>query len=221
MHHPGRPATTVWWWVSTPLIVAGACCAFLQIGESAALAVTVLGGAATAFVVRALRGRPRAPRPATEVAAAGLLGGVLALGIVGWVAALGAAGFGLCLLVAATGGLALSATRPPGTATGRRSRRDGPTGVPALESVAETPLPAPSALPASSTADVCWAWRVSYLRVARAGCPGYEVAALTELRRACLEELERRDPVAFARWLPTARAAGDPTRAFCRQSQRR
>ena len=212
--------TRAWCWATAPLVVAGAGWAFLQFGAAAALVVVAFAGSVIGFAAWALQGEQPPPRPTTGTVAAGLLGGLWVLGLVGWVAALGAAGLGVCALVAATGGLVLHARRQRQTATTRGPRRDEPSGVPALESLAERPLPLPAALATLSTAEVCWAWRVSYPRVCRPGCPGYEVDFLTALRRACLDELERRNPVAFGQWLPTARAAGDPARAFCPQSQR-
>jgi len=62
-------------------------------------------------------------------------------------------------------------------------------------------------------------WQLTYPRLARAET-ATDTERLTDLRRGCLAELERRDPVAFGRWLPTARAASDPARFFCPRSSR-
>jgi len=71
---------------------------------------------------------------------------------------------------------------------------------------------APDALSALSTPQLCLTWRSSYLRLHRAtSCPA--VAELVLLRQRVLDELERRDPAGFGRWLSTgARAASDPSR---------
>jgi hypothetical protein len=211
----------VWCWATAPLIVAGAGWAFLQFGAGAALVVVAFAGSVTGFAAWALQGEQPTPRPTAGTVATGLLGGLGLLGLIGWVAAVGAAGLVVCALIVTTGVLVLRARRRPRAATDEPRRPPPPSGAPPLESLAEGPLPLPHTLGELSTADVCWAWRVSYLRVRRPGCPGYEVAFLTELRSACLDELERRDPAAFSRWLPAARAAADPARAFCPESRQR
>lgn len=74
-------------------------------------------------------------------------------------------------------------------------------------------LPATSA-PSLSTEQLCWAWRRSFVLLGRCAT-GDELARLADLRRDFLDELQRRDPAVFARWLPTARAAGNPARYSC------
>jgi hypothetical protein len=65
------------------------------------------------------------------------------------------------------------------------------------------------ALPTSA---LCWEWRRSYLAVTRASEPD-ELTRIAALRAAYLDELERRNPVGFRRWLASgARAASDPGR---------
>lgn len=81
--------------------------------------------------------------------------------------------------------------------------------------VPRRPLPPLSTLPSLSTWQLCWAWRRSYVHLRSCASPD-GLAQLTTLRRGYLDELQRRDPAAFARWLPTARAASDPARFFCR-----
>ena len=73
-------------------------------------------------------------------------------------------------------------------------------------------------LPAAALHEVTLFRPATATRVQRSTWPG-ERDALAQLRRACLDELERRDPCAFARWLATARAAGDPGRFFGRQQR--
>jgi hypothetical protein len=219
---PRRVLTTVWWSATAPLTVAGVACAFLLVGTGAALALTGFAGGVTALAAGQQPRRAPLDRDGASIAAVGLLVGVWLLGVIGFVAAIGAAGLGICALVAATGGLLLRGPRRGGAATrADTGRRADPPAGPALERVAEDRLPPLASLPGLSTADVCWAWRLSYPRIRRPGCPGYQLDDLARLRCACLEELERRDPVAFHRWLPTARAAGDPARVFCRQAQQR
>jgi hypothetical protein len=76
----------------------------------------------------------------------------------------------------------------------------------------------PSAVSSLSAAQLCWVWRTSYVRLLDT-TDALETELLTRLRRHCLDQLQQRDPVAFHRWFPTARAASDPTRFFGRQPQ--
>ena len=78
--------------------------------------------------------------------------------------------------------------------------------MPAAE---QPPPPTPEAL---STPELCLAWRRSYLALldvtsSPARCK------IVRLRQCLLDELERRDPDGFTRWLDTgARAGSDPGR---------
>lgn len=73
-------------------------------------------------------------------------------------------------------------------------------------------VPHPALLGATGTAELCVAWRRSHGVVAGAADP-LTLAACAELRRSYLDELERRDPEGFARWIGSgARAGGDPGR---------
>jgi hypothetical protein len=67
-------------------------------------------------------------------------------------------------------------------------------------------------MPTLPTPALCWEWRRSYLAVVRASKPD-ELTRIAALRAAYLDELERRDPTGFRRWLDSgARAASDPGR---------
>jgi hypothetical protein len=67
-------------------------------------------------------------------------------------------------------------------------------------------------VPALPTPTLCWEWRRSYLAVVRASRPD-ELTRIAALRATYLDELERRDPTGFRRWLDSgARAASDPSR---------
>jgi hypothetical protein len=50
--------------------------------------------------------------------------------------------------------------------------------------------------------------------------PAGELERMTQLRRHCLDELERRNRDAFDRWLADRHAAEDPTRFFHDPSRR-
>ena len=87
---------------------------------------------------------------------------------------------------------------PAPMAAGRRSRRAAPhTG---------------GRVPAEMTLDeLCRAWQASYPELRRCGDPRKR-AEFVEARQQFLDELERRDPAAFARWLRSgARAGSDPS----------
>ena len=87
-----------------------------------------------------------------------------------------------------------------------------PTAAPAMPPPpVRRPWDAPP-MPTLPTPDLCWEWRRSYLTVTRASKPD-ELIRIVALRAAYLDELERRDPTGFRRWLDSgARAASDPGR---------
>lgn len=70
----------------------------------------------------------------------------------------------------------------------------------------------PPVLAALSTPELCLAWRRSYLTLGELPA-GAARGELVTLRQSMLDELERRDPAGFHRWLDAgARAGGDPGR---------
>jgi hypothetical protein len=85
-----------------------------------------------------------------------------------------------------------------------------------VEAVAPTPLarvdaPCP-VIAALSTPELCVAWQRSYHALGELPV-GPDRGAMVTLRQSMLEELERRDPAGFQRWLDAgARAGGDPGR---------
>jgi len=93
-------------------------------------------------------------------------------------------------------------TQPPPTVT-QLTRPDPPTSTPSL-----------AGWHSLSDTELCWRWRTSFTALQRAVSPTARLGVL-ETRSALLDELARRDPVGFARWLDGgARAASDPTRYF-------
>ena len=82
-----------------------------------------------------------------------------------------------------------------------------------------SPAPAPAAppviesvAPETTTAELCLTWRRSYLALLDTPS-GPDRDRVVDQRRELLDELHRRDPDGFARWLDTgARANGDPGR---------
>ena len=63
-----------------------------------------------------------------------------------------------------------------------------------------------------STEELCRAWRASYTALQH-GCTSADLTALADRRRRYLDEIERRDPAGYARWMASgARAGSDPAR---------
>ncbi|WP_406047476.1 hypothetical protein [Kribbella sp. NBC_00889] len=69
-------------------------------------------------------------------------------------------------------------------------------------------------------AQLCLAWRRSFKQLQSS--TGRELRlGVADVRRAYLDELERRQPEAFAAWLASGpRAAGDPARFFTHRAER-
>jgi hypothetical protein len=82
----------------------------------------------------------------------------------------------------------------------------------------------PMLLPAdpttASTVALCRAWRISYLVLEHARDPAQR-AQVAAMRGLYLDELARRDPAGFRRWLiEGARAGGDPAPYLVRKTDR-
>jgi hypothetical protein len=96
----------------------------------------------------------------------------------------------------------------------RESRASSITPSPAgsREPPKSTPPLAPAALGALSDQQLCWLWRHTFWDLRDEETVDERLATVA-VRQACLEELERRDPSAFAAWLSSgARASGGPER---------
>lgn len=134
-------------------------------------------------------------------------------------AAVGVALAGLVAVAGPSGGAVglLLACSAPGTARIRDQVRLGrPKETPGEAKTPSRPAPEPatsSVDPAASTLtdeQLCLAWRVSYTAVQRAAGAS-EAARLAAVRASYLDELERRAPVSFTRWMAAGpRAASDP-----------
>lgn len=199
----GQAWRSAWWWVTAVLTTVGVAGSFLAVGALASLVILGAGTVGTTMARYQLRlnteGRLTWP-PVLDV-----LGGWCLLAAVGLAAQFNAVGVGVSAAVIAARALRLHRKRRPA---------DPPPDPPA-EVIPCDPLPEPSDVATLSTPQLCWAWRLSFGGTQRRDCPAYQLEYLRALRSACLDELERRDPVAFRRWLPTARAASDPGRFFC------
>ncbi|WIY00493.1 hypothetical protein QRX60_41620 [Amycolatopsis mongoliensis] len=146
-------------------------------------------------------------RTASQVAVAASL----ALFLVGVLVAETVSVFGFVSGAGILGVLALAGYRCAPRA--RRPRRAGDP--PATAGDRGDPRPAvqsPAALPDLDVEELCWAWRRSYSQLQVVRDSGTR-EQLVLVRRACLDELERRDPAGFRRWLASgARAGSDPSR---------
>ena len=209
---------TVWWSIAPPAGAVGIAASYVVMGtENATLLAGLTGflGACTgwALATEVPDPPPLPPPPLLGVLAAGTL-----LATVGLLLALGPFGLAVCVATALTGRCVLRPAEHSPEADGDRCRPAFPSSRPAAPSHAD-PLPSASALGTLGTPELCRVWQLTYPRLARAET-ATDTERLTDLRRGCLAELERRDPVAFGRWLPTARAASDPARFFCPRSSR-
>lgn len=209
-----RLCRSLWWSITAVLTTGGVGAAFVLLGAIGALVLLGLGTGGTTLVRCQLRQTSDAR--ATWPPLLDLLGGWCLLAVVGLTAEFGAAGIGVSAAVIALRILPLRRWWRAGCSrAGASGHYPVAPDVPPSEVLPCDPLPQPSTVPGLSTAELCWAWRLSYAGTHRPDCPGYQLEHLAALRSACLDELEKRDPVAFQRWLPTARAASDPARFFC------
>ncbi|MDQ2723255.1 MAG: hypothetical protein M3Y19_08150 [Actinomycetota bacterium] len=86
----------------------------------------------------------------------------------------------------------------------------GPS-APSNRLASQLPTPAPRYL-SLSDAELCWRWRTSFNALLHTTSVA-ERLRLIETRSALLDELARRDPEGFGRWISSgARAASDPAR---------
>jgi hypothetical protein len=208
----------IWWSITVLLGTAGIAGGVLVLGPGGTLVLAA--GSATLATLGVWQFGPQhgAGGPGRNAAALGTACALGLLALIGLSCEVGLASFACGVLVGAAG---WPLRRHRSSAAGPSRERTGPAHSPGppLEVVPADPLPPAAGLRALSTPELCRTWRVSYVCLGRFPCPSY-LESLAELRRGCLDELERRDPVAFGRWFPTARAASDPARYFCRESQR-
>ena len=128
--------------------------------------------------------------------------------------------FGLGLLQAWGGLVITAALCLAGLPLGYRARscaaREGSVAAQARE-----PVGPPGTIHAEDlgTAELCRAWQITSAALQRLVDPG-PVQVLVELRVEYLDELERRDPQGFTRWLSEAPAVTDPTPFFPATAER-
>lgn len=145
--------------------------------------------------------------------------GAAAAGVVlaGWFMAFGAGSGALVVLLAAWGVVLwywrcrVTSIASPDNAT--------PVDLP---SPPEPPPPPPAPEPRSLTDEqLSLAWRSSYTALQRAHDPA-DAARVVDTRAGYLDELQRRDPSGFVRWMVTgARAASDPAKYLTADREKR
>jgi hypothetical protein len=197
---------TAWWAATGAVGVPGLLCGCLLLGP---MASALLAAVSAVLGATAVLGRRAGPPPAVAAVAAAAVP-LAVLGLLDLLGVVALLPLGVLAVARPRHGKHLAPA-----ALVRWLDGEGVVSPPAAECVPEDPLPPCAAVPGLPTDRLCLAWRVSYVRLQGCRWPG-EREHLAELRRCLAEELERRDPGAFRRWLPTARAGGDPGRFFLR-----
>lgn len=200
----------------------GGCGAVVQLIHQPAIKVSdpvLMTGLLCWLIYHSSRARHPIPGRRCRCVAAGMLGGgvcfaLTGLGtVLGWRVTLVAA-----LLFAATAPRVVNwaVTRGRGGGVPPAAQPAAPDVPPqATSSPAE---PAPSCLPAVdglTVPELCFAWRISFTALQRIqrSRDMTSQAQLVAVRQRYLDELERRDPSGFQRWLYAgARPASDPSR---------
>lgn len=98
--------------------------------------------------------------------------------------------------------------------TGSASRQDiaTPPDIAEQSAIAAATTPGQDSIRQMSTQELCLAWRKSFSQLQHAPV-GPAREHIVNMRSSYLDEIERRDPDGFARWLHTgARAGSDPSR---------
>jgi len=159
------------------------------------------------------------------------LGGLVVLAICGYGAAVGLDTFLLLMLIAATSPPVLGRFVPredSGEPEPPRQRKPRPQPVkagsrPSMPAPKAPPIDFPVPLYLEAVArslseltdeELCLAWRRSFKNL-QSSVDSERRIVMADVRRAYLDELERRHPAEFAAWMASGpRAAGDPARFF-------
>lgn len=206
----------LWSVVAALFAAAGLVLAALAVPGATLLSLGVVGavvGARGGVGVHAHLYSQPAPRRYVLGWCAGVVAGLVAF--VGAVAFLGA--------TALLGVVLLAATCPPAVrlVSSRAPRATGPPQDLAPRAQGSGPVPAAPPAPQSvrdlqdlDASQLCWRWRTSFTALQRTVGPAARLS-LIQTRAAVLDEMARRDPQGFRRWLNDgARAASDPARYF-------
>jgi hypothetical protein len=213
----------IWSTAAAVVLAAGTLMAILAV-PATAMVVIAAGTAAGACVARNLLDEQQsAHTPGRRYVEIGLLGFAAGLAVTGLVGGIGAAGVLLIMLVGASSPpvVRLAGRRLPGL-KGRPPAvpkgTEAPNRAPGTETVAPViELPGVMATDTVavrelSDAKLIHAWQLSYV-VLQHSRRAPDLAAIADLRRRYLDELERRDPAGFDTWMQNGpRAASNPGR---------
>ncbi len=214
--HPMSIYRIIWWVAAAVLTASGGIVAFLTVSAdvliSAMIAAVLIGAGSPWLRPITLR---TTPPPRTLLAIAlrdGATWAAVVAGVIGLIALSGAAALPLILL--------MTLTSPPasrychGRVKFTQSPPCSPTSPLIHTSAVEVPLlPLPDCSDLSNEA-LCRCWRMSYAALHHdPSTPTPDALHLARTRERYLDELERRDPRGFARWLSSgARAGSDPAK---------
>jgi hypothetical protein len=142
-----------------------------------------------------------------------VLGGLLVLAICGFAAAVGLETLVLVGLIITLSPPVLARLRPAARQPAEPMRQPQDVPLPSIPTPRYLSAVARS-LCELSDEEICLAWRRSFTRLQNPSTAEHR-SAMADVRRAYLDELERRSPDAFAAWIQSgARAAGDPAKFF-------
>lgn len=213
----------LWGGVVCLLAVAGFGIAVMALPWGALLALSlfaaILGPLCGAGVYSQRRGRAAPFRHVLVAGACAVVGVIAVAGFVDFVGAVALLGVGLLVVgfPPVVRLLSLHAPRTPGA-----PRAPGTSKAAAQTAEAAQPQrpaqpilePAPN-FQRLDDSELCWRWRTSFAALQHT-VSSADRLHLIVTRAALLDELARRDPQGFSRWLNEgARAASDPARYFC------
>ncbi|TWD80868.1 hypothetical protein FB561_1965 [Kribbella amoyensis] len=201
------------------LAVLGAACALLFVRPTTAALVVVLSFTIATGAQLSIRlAHEDGPGvPAHEIISLSLGAAVAVLGVVGYAMTAGLSTIALLAVVAITSPWVLAyLTGTPVSLTG--TPRSAPRSAEQTDEIPDATIrakifdPTPPDVGELSDEELCRAWRKSFTALGEAvSAPQRE--AVVNARLAYLDELERRNPESFARWIESGpRAAGDPGR---------
>lgn len=232
----GRAYRCVWWCLAITVAGPGSVISLLSVPGWILVFVVAISLAVTAFVTEAVEDALEVKLPCSRVTLMTVIVTPAAIAIPGWIALIGVWAMPLSVLV----GLSHPEVARYLVQIGRRLSGQTSTGVQQPDIPPPVPTPIPSrqlqrrtvtpvaasrhrsgiSLPSTGLGDLseqelCHAWRRSFLVLQdlmyRRDLPGQSHVA--GVRQGYLDEMERRNPGGFSRWLAAgARPASDPSR---------
>jgi len=192
--------------------------AMLPLGLVVIVALMVVGSVLALTDLPAPQAANRGRRPLTLPRRLGLgaLAAIAVTAVCGWAALMGALAYLVLLVLAVTAApwavdAAWSTRRRRPSEPAPRAGVDVTPAAPAVPVERAIREHVGLAVVSWSDEDLCRAWRASFVRLQRSTPPGRAVIAVE--RQIYLDEIERRYPHGFERWMRTnPRAASDPQR---------